>query len=113
MMPPPMRAFAAGREPHGADSEGWSRAVSTMQSPLGATHGRDPAVPPVWEAAMSADDLLVMLTRRRRQGLDAEHRLARQRHTLDQALRKLRMGCDAGIVMAELRASGLRVEDQE
>jgi hypothetical protein len=60
-----------------------------------------------------AADLLATLTRRRARGLDAEHRLARERRTLDRALTDLRTGRDAGVVLAELQARGFRVRTEE
>ncbi len=51
--------------------------------------------------------LLGVLERRRERGLQAEHRLARERKTLDLAIRKLRVGFPEAVVKAELEAAGL------
>lgn len=61
----------------------------------------------------SAASLLTALERRRKRGLDAEHRLARERKTLDRALNDLRTGRDATVVVAELRARGMNVTTEQ
>jgi hypothetical protein len=62
---------------------------------------------------MTPADLLATLTRRHTLGLAAEHRLARERRTLDRALSELRTGKDPLIVVAELKSLGLRVRTEE
>ena len=61
---------------------------------------------------MTAVALVATLERQRARCLDTEHRLARERKTLDTAIRQLCTGVPAEVVLADLRARHLRVETE-